>query len=308
MGAARRKRSATERGDRRGILPPMTVTGEPLRTPSGDGDASRVPRRRDGSAVLEVCPYLAASDAAWRSAYAAREHECHAVEPATALAVGKQRQLCLLPAHAACATYLAARALASEAGTMRSGEGGTALWPVTASIPLVLEPARRMGGLPAASARTGGQTVLVGLMVLAFLVLVIARTQAPTAVGGATPGASDPGGAVSSSPSATARPSSSPTQPPPTTATSPAPSPAATAAASAVPSAPPSPVVTAPPGTAAPAPSATPAVATTTYRVRAGATLTTIAARFGTTVRAITELNGIADPRLIKIGQVLKIP
>lgn len=291
----------------------MTVTGEPLPAPSEDGEASRAPRRRAGGAVLEVCPYLAAGDAAWRSAYAAREHECHAVEPATALAIGKQRQLCLVPAHATCATYLAARDLASEAGATRSSEGATSLWPATASIPLVLEPARRMGGLPAASARTGGQTLLIGLMVLAFLVLVIARTQPPTAVGGPTPQASTAAGGMGSTPRATARPSSRPASTPaPAAAASPGASapatPAATPAASSVTSPLPSPVATAAPVTAAPPPAATPVVATRTYRVRAGDTMTTIAARFRTTVRAISELNGIADPRRITSGQVLKVP
>ncbi|MCL6640828.1 MAG: LysM domain-containing protein [Candidatus Rokubacteria bacterium] len=33
-----------------------------------------------------------------------------------------------------------------------------------------------------------------------------------------------------------------------------------------------------------------------------------MAARFGTTVKAIAELNGIADPSRIRVGQVLRIP
>ena len=39
-----------------------------------------------------------------------------------------------------------------------------------------------------------------------------------------------------------------------------------------------------------------------------GDTLSGIAARFGTTVKVLAELNGIADPSLIRVGQVLVLP
>jgi LysM repeat protein len=42
--------------------------------------------------------------------------------------------------------------------------------------------------------------------------------------------------------------------------------------------------------------------------VKAGDTLVGIAARFGTTPKAISELNGITDPSSLKVGQTLKIP
>lgn len=47
--------------------------------------------------------------------------------------------------------------------------------------------------------------------------------------------------------------------------------------------------------------------AASTYTVRAGDTLATIAARHGTTVRALAEANGITDPNLIVIGRDLKV-
>lgn len=47
---------------------------------------------------------------------------------------------------------------------------------------------------------------------------------------------------------------------------------------------------------------------TINYTVKAGDTLSEIALRFGTTVDAITKLNGISNPNLIYSGQVLKIP
>lgn len=45
-----------------------------------------------------------------------------------------------------------------------------------------------------------------------------------------------------------------------------------------------------------------------TYTVRAGDTLTSIAARFDTTVAAIAEANGLRDLHTLRIGQVLRIP
>gem|GEM_PF-469562 len=52
----------------------------------------------------------------------------------------------------------------------------------------------------------------------------------------------------------------------------------------------------------------TPPSGTTTYTVQRNDTLSEIAARFGTTVNALTLANGIADPDLIYPGQVLVIP
>ena len=77
--------------------------------------------------------------------------------------------------------------------------------------------------------------------------------------------------------------------------------------------------------TATPTPSATPSPTSTvaagppvetatieatpqTYVVVEGDTLFDIAASFGITLEALTEANGIADPTLLQIGQVLVIP
>jgi Tol biopolymer transport system component/LysM repeat protein len=59
--------------------------------------------------------------------------------------------------------------------------------------------------------------------------------------------------------------------------------------------------------TATPAPTPTP-LANQTYTVKAGDTLSEIAARFGVTVQAIAEANGITNTKLIRVGQVLVIP
>lgn len=60
---------------------------------------------------------------------------------------------------------------------------------------------------------------------------------------------------------------------------------------------------TSPPGPAAP-----PASSGRTYTVKAGDTLSSIAARFGTTIGVLVELNNIFNPNIIAEGQVLKLP
>ena len=45
-----------------------------------------------------------------------------------------------------------------------------------------------------------------------------------------------------------------------------------------------------------------------TYKVKAGDTLSKIARAYGTTVQALVSLNGIANPNVIKPGQLLKLP
>lgn len=44
-----------------------------------------------------------------------------------------------------------------------------------------------------------------------------------------------------------------------------------------------------------------------TYKVKSGDNLSTIASRAGTTVKALQNLNGISNPDLIKVGQTLKL-
>ena len=46
----------------------------------------------------------------------------------------------------------------------------------------------------------------------------------------------------------------------------------------------------------------------TIYKVAAGDNLSKIAAKYGTTVDALAEINGIKNPNLIRVGQVLRLP
>ncbi len=59
--------------------------------------------------------------------------------------------------------------------------------------------------------------------------------------------------------------------------------------------------------TAAPATTTT-AAAPATYTVQSGDTLGAIATRLGTTVAALVELNALADPNRLEVGQVLQLP
>ena len=45
-----------------------------------------------------------------------------------------------------------------------------------------------------------------------------------------------------------------------------------------------------------------------TYTVKSGDTLSRIAAKYGTTVAKLVEINGIKNPNLIRVGQVLRLP
>ena len=45
-----------------------------------------------------------------------------------------------------------------------------------------------------------------------------------------------------------------------------------------------------------------------TYVVKKGDTLTAIATLYNTTVRDLVSLNGIKNPNIIRVGQVLQIP
>ena len=56
------------------------------------------------------------------------------------------------------------------------------------------------------------------------------------------------------------------------------------------------------------APTPTPRSTPLTYVAQKGDSLSTIAARFGVTVQALMAANGLANPNLVNVGQVLVIP
>jgi LysM repeat protein len=235
-----------------------------------------------GRPVTRICPYLAAADGAWRSTTVAREHRCGAVAPPAPLATEKQRRLCLTPDYATCATFEAARA----ARPIGHDRAPTLPRPMARTTPVVLDHGRLSITVPILSSdRSTGQAVLIALMALAFAAIVLAKltsgSSAATSDGSAFPAVV--GAPASASPQISGDP-----------AVSPGPDPTAVPASGGT------------DASAAPDPSVAPA--TRSYKVKSGDTLVGIAAKFGTTPKAISNLNGISDPSSLKIGQVLKIP
>jgi nucleoid-associated protein YgaU len=154
--------------------------------------------------------------------------------------------------------------------------------PIARSTSVVLEQPRfAIPGIGSGNVAVS-QAALVGLMVLAVVVVLIARLSTPTAPAIAPL----PSATMSANPAPTATPRPTPTRSP-----SPAASGAEPSGSGAV------------PGSAASSERAF----RTTYRVQAGDTLVGIAAEFGTTVAAIQQLNGLTGSDL-NIGQLLKIP
>jgi LysM repeat protein len=268
--------------------PDEPVLAEPvLAEPVAAADSDVAPPR-----IEDICPYLLAGGGGWRSANPSRDHRCTAVDPPAPLATDKQRVLCLVAAHGGCPAYRAARAaralmLAPGHDPAIVAAADAARRPVARATPVVLEGPRLSIGGMGAGGWAVSQWALVGLMILAFAVVLVARFSTPES-SGASP---------SAAPTATASPSLSPT---PRPTPSPSPSPAGSGAAPSGSGAVASPAA---PSQAA----ASQAAVRTTYRVKSGDTLVGIAASFGTTVAAIQQLNGLSGSDL-KIGQLLKIP
>jgi LysM repeat protein len=246
----------------------------PVRQPAADA--------RSGRSLTRVCPYLAAPDGGWRSASVSRDHRCRAVNPPAPLATDKQRRLCLTGDYPTCATFEAARA----ARPVAHDRMPILPRPLARTAPVVLDHGRLGIALPAVRAdRTTVQTVLVVLLGLAFAAIVLARltsSETPAgAVGSPSIAASAvPGAGGSAAPAASERPTTTP------------------AGGSAAPDG---------SGGAAGSPAASGSEGQT-YKVKSGDTLVGIAARFGTTAKAIAELNGLSDPSSLRTGQVLRIP
>jgi LysM repeat protein len=225
----------------------------------------------------DICPFLLAENA-WRSASPAKEHRCLAVGSDLPLSVEKQERLCLTAAHRTCPAYATALGLGKSDGLM-SEPGTRPRRPYPRMAPVVLDRGRIGFAVPAAAReRPAGQLALGALMVVAFAAIAFARLSG-VGDGGLLAGAGSP------SPQATLA-AALPT---------PTPSPVTTPVASAASS----PVLT-------PAPS--PAQPGRTYKVKRGDTLIGIAARFGTTVRVLIDLNDIKNASRIPIGARLKLP
>ena len=229
-------------------------------------------------AVGSTCPYLTSVGGAWRMSAPSRDHRCAAVEPPAPQPTDKQRRHCLAADHVDCSMYRAARsaratALAGGADPELVDAADRRRRPLARTAPILLESPRLVDkAVRLQLDRAPGQVALVALMIVAFAVVALARlSSGGSAVGSPSPAAS----IVAALPSATP-------SPPPT----------------------PSPATSAVPGSAAPSPGPS---FRTTYKVRKGDTLLTIASHFKTTAAKIRQLNGMASNTL-QVGQVLKIP
>ena len=213
-------------------------------------------------------------------------HRCHAEDPPPPLDRAMQAQLCLTAAHERCERFLQ---FAARSGSAHPGHSRVADGFVTTRLLLAPQPAWRGIAGRARSARTapwvaaGAGIAVLGIAGATLAGPLLAEPAAEVAT--RTP-----------SPSPTALPTAVPTPlatPVPTATSSPTPSPT--------------------PVPATPAPTQVPTAAPTpppqqTYVVVQGDSLAAIAERFGTTVAALQQANGIDDPDEIFVGQVLVIP
>jgi LysM repeat protein len=230
-----------------------------------------------------ICPFLAlAADHRTVVDGYDPDHRCHAVAEPDPLDRTRQLQLCLTEAHRTCERYVAALEW------QRAESAGQSLPSPDARIArtrLVLDPGGVEGpvdGRPQMGRRA--RRVLLAAAAALIILLVL--------VSGAVEGLAG----LVTGPSATPTPSLAPSS-----------TPMATGLASTVEAAPtPSPA----PPASAPAPTPTPAAQATprSYVVQQGDTLFDIAARFGTTIAAIQQANGLGDSDVINPGQVLIIP
>jgi len=209
-------------------------------------------------------------------------HRCHS--DATPLPIERQWQarFCLTPAHPQCERYQQAMA---RRGAAVLGRAPIADGLVSTRMILAPEPAWR--GMAGRARRAGpGRFVALGA------VATVVGAGAIAAIAAANGGLDLGGLAVETSPSPDTTPSPRPTRSPrPTPSPTPVPTPTP------LPSETPAPTV-------APTPAPTPR----TYVVQEGDTLAEIAQQFGTTTEAIQAANGIQDPNVIAVGQVLVIP
>lgn len=233
------------------------------------------------------CPFLLADGGAWRLDIPSKDHRCTAVSPAAALSPEKQVRLCLTAAYASCATYLAS----IEARGTRLGTpvpGNATRWGLTRTTAVIEDAggvrSRVVGTL---TDRRRWPAVPAVLLLTVLIVLGLSGLRGAPASAVASPSPSRPAVVATATP----RPSERPTEVP----------------ESAVPSAPATPAPTAKP-TAAPTATPGPAASFRTYTVKNGDTLSGIASKFGTTSRAIAELNGISVNKTLHVGDVLKIP
>ncbi len=269
----------------------------------------------------EACPYLGLpDDPGTRFTFATPAHRCHVKRQPRPIDLGHQGAYCLSSDFPACKLF---RASAAAIGA-RAEPASTAGRAVVTAIPDVPSPvvppptpvADARSRLPASapavtvvtpsSVRPRGEShdtprltlterrgirrrVLFALVVIGAAVLIGAIVTGaigpwPGATGAVAPGAVATGAVATATINASA-------------STTRSPSPSSVPSASSAP-------------TAVPSPTATPwpEPSQTIHVVKAGESLTSIAALYGVTPQAIQHANKIKDPNLIHVGQKLIVP
>lgn len=254
-------------------------------------DEAEVSNDGGGSYVVEArglfparCAFVSGNDGAWSSVTASDHHRCNAIAPPAPLAIQKQRRLCLSTQHVSCATYIAALEARAVRGIATGSADG---WNWVRTSPVV-------------DGNVGPRAVLIALLSDRRVwqsVPAVALVAALVALGASNLG-----------------PDASTDVPLPTTTRVAVVSPiAATPTPATTPEITVEPTASAGP-TAAPSPSPTPQPVTTpvptartSYTVKSGDTLYVIAGRFGVTLKALKDFNGLTS-NVIHVGQVLRIP
>jgi LysM repeat protein len=250
-------------------------------------------RPRGGSilkAVERICPFLALS-VDHRTAVDGfdPDHFCHALDPAESVDRARQAEFCLVEAHRQCERYVA---FLGERGAVAGTYPTPAPDAHLARTRLILDPQlRRAGAGRFAPLGRSPRRWLVAGSVAAVGVAAAATAVAGgfNAFGPRTELAGRASPTVTLAPSPTAQPTAEPTAQP-------------TAEPTEQPTTQPSANPSRPPRSS---PSAAPEAQT--YVVKEGDTLSLIADRFGTSVEAILQANGLSSD-VINIGQELVIP
>ena len=223
---------------------------------------------RDPGTASLVCPFLVSVAGPWRSAEPARDHRCSRRTRSTHIEPTHQRRYCLGSGGPGCPHYVAARANSRFVST----------------LPVIVDRGPLTATLEKDGIRRLAAPATVVIVGAALGALLFSR-------GPGAPGPT-PGGSVAPTPGASTQSAAAASLP---ASAAPSPSPAPTASSN------PSP-------TQGASPSPSPTAGGRTYTVRSGDTLGAIAAKFGTTTRVLVQLNGIANPSLIRAGAVLKLP
>jgi LysM repeat protein len=238
----------------------------------------------------EVCPYLGLpDDPRTRFTFADPAHRCHVGAKPIPIDLGHQGAYCLTTGYPACKRFRSPK----TAGGPASGPARSFSATIVAGavVPVATAAADATVSRDGGTSRGRSRALRRAAALLAVLALVMLMGAIRAGViGGSPAGGGAPG--VVASPAAAETPA-------PTTVTS---------ASTATPTAGlrSTSATTAP--TATPVPTGTPRSVSVIHVVVRGETLSSIAARYGVTAKAIQDANKIVDPSLILAGDRLVIP